>query len=157
MFIVTVRTDAEADATLKFDTFEAALKWSTEMTEAQDSFKCHIIEPTEPYEIFWDRHNHTCKVKKFLDSGPIGDAQYQWDFAHPYVCCIHEPTKRGFYLDRSYRFICNVENIIRPTGPEAAPRTLKRITEVAYNHCAVTAPDWAEALPPTQFTSYWLY
>jgi hypothetical protein len=89
-------------------------------------------------------------------------ADYAWHFRRPYVCVIHEPTGRGYYLDRNYNHIVSVEDILRPgvSGPNWAALLQRVITdETEYNHQAAsfTTPDWAKSLPPSEFTTYWLY
>jgi hypothetical protein len=126
-----------------------------------------VTSLSEPFDIFWNKYRHMKKVKRILE-GPTGqtqdEASAQWHFSHPYVCVIHELTQRGYYLDRNYQFICNVENIIRPGCPrneDYVPHQLKRVvpheTEYLHQAASFTTPPWAEELPPQEFTTYWLY
>jgi len=146
---------------LKFESERAAMRWATEITEAQESLSCVVTTISEPFEIFWQKHRHMQKVKGFLKGQPCDPEQ--WHFSHPYVCVIHEPTKRGYYLNRNYEFICNVEHIIRPGGnnEDYVPWTLNRVveheTQKQHRAASFTTPKWAEELPPTEFTTYWLY
>jgi hypothetical protein len=88
------------------------------------------------------------------------EAEYVWSFTRPYVCVIHEPTGRGFYLDRNYRHVVSVDNIPRP-GTPGLPETLKRCVEhetERHHLCAsFTLPAWIEGLSSNEFTTYWLY
>lgn len=87
------------------------------------------------------------------------DAEFAWHFCRPYVCVIHEPTGRGYYLDRNYGLVVEIEKIPRP-GWAPMPmlnRCVKHETEPAHRASSFTTPEWAEALPTTEFTTYWLY
>jgi hypothetical protein len=90
------------------------------------------------------------------------EADYIWHFLRPYVCVIHEPTSRGYYLDRNYQHIISVKDIPVPIGKEAGiPAELQRVIthETERNHQAssFSTPNWASKLPTSEFTTYWLY
>ena len=149
---------------LSFDSEAAATRWATEITEAVEWSSCVVTQTSEAFEVFWNKYRHIKKVERLLKDWTGKQAQEVWDFTNPYVCCIHEPTKRGFYLCRNYRYICSVENIIRPGDPmneKYVPYNLKRLVihETEYQHRVATfmTPQWAEELPPKEFTTYWLY
>jgi hypothetical protein len=146
---------------LKFDTTSEAQKFAIDLHDATGDRIGFIATPEEPFEIFWTRERHSDRVQHFLGGLDLAfNAQYQWHFARPYVCAIHEPTNRGYYLDRSYVWICNVDNILRP-GVDEGPRTLVRVLshETEFNHQAAsfTTPEWACKLPVSEFTTYWMY
>jgi len=87
-------------------------------------------------------------------------ADFYWHFLRPYVCVIHEPTGRGYYLDRNYDHIISVRNIIRPGSQEGHPmltRVIRHETEQCHRAASHTTPEWAEQLPIIEFTTYWLY
>jgi hypothetical protein len=150
MYIVILKKDEEVENVLNFLTENEAIKWAKEITEAVEWSSCIVTQVSEPFEIIWDKHQHMEKVQQLLDS------KKEYHFTHPYICVIHEPTKRGYYLDRGYGFICSVENIIRPCYYNR-PRTLTRFVEIETEHQAASFTEWAKKLPSNEFTSYWLY
>lgn len=88
------------------------------------------------------------------------DAEYAWHFLRPYVCTIHEPTGKGYYLNRNYQLILSVDSIPRPGHSRfEIPELLTRVIshETQQQHRSSNAPEWAEALPVEEFTTYWLY
>lgn len=90
------------------------------------------------------------------------DAEYAWQFLHPYVCVIHEPTGRGYYLDRSYQFILSVDSIPRPGQPSheipvECTKIIAHETQTQHRPACFSEPEWAGALPLSDFTTYWLY
>jgi hypothetical protein len=162
-----VKPKTEVELIIGFDSEKQALDWAEEITEAVEWSSCIVTTLSEPFDIFWQKYRHMKRVKQILNE-PCGQTQDEaskdWHFSHPYVCVIHEPTKRGYYLDRNYQWICNVEHIIRPgaaNNEDYVPETLKRIVEheTEFNHQAAsfTTPKWADELPPSEFTTYWLY
>jgi hypothetical protein len=91
------------------------------------------------------------------------EADFYWHLCRPYVCVIHEPTGRGYYLDRSYRLLIDVESIIRPGDDSVKQRyaMLTRVvaheTENGHRPGCSNEPDWATSKPCAEFTTYWLY
>ena len=90
------------------------------------------------------------------------DAQALWNFVRPYVCVIHEPTGRGYYLDRNYCFVISVQDIPRPgirvpKVSELLTRVVPHETEQRYQAASSSTPEWAENLPCDEFSTYWLY
>jgi hypothetical protein len=95
----------------------------------------------------------------------LTNAQKAWDFARPYVCVVHRPTGKGYYLDRGYSLIGSVNNIVTPPRDGGSvdsdlPYTLTRclphktIDDMA---ASFSTPEWAVKLPSKEFTSFWLY
>lgn len=90
------------------------------------------------------------------------DAELVWRWTRPYVCVIHDSTGKGYYLDRSYNYICTVENMPRPGVqnhelPNEITRVVPHETELHHQAASFTTPDWAEGLNNDAFTTYWLY
>jgi hypothetical protein len=119
-----------------------------------------------------DEHRIAYRGFGNLDPGKLSQhqADYAWNFRHPYVCVIHEPPvefsdtpKRGYYLDRNYRYLVSVWDILKPLHQcgetDFAPlqRALEHETQRQHRSGSFQAPDWAMQLPMEQFTSYWLY
>jgi len=96
-------------------------------------------------------------------NGIFDNAEKIWEFSRPYVCVIHNPTGRGYYLNRKYSRICNeVRNIVRPGVEQhyAVPHTLSRcLPHETFDDQAASfdTPVWASEFPCNEFTSYWLY
>lgn len=96
-----------------------------------------------------------------LHPDPLGQyqADYIFQFMNPYVCVIHKDG-RGYYLNRSYQHIVSVHDIPVPILNEPGiPALLQRCVDSDQKHQAAsfTTPDWASKLPPSEFTTYWLY
>lgn len=75
-------------------------------------------------------------------------------FVKPYVLVIHQPSGRGFYLDREYRHILDISNCQEPQNP----------VEVARHHLCASSdlPIWVrQELSCTAdhrcYDSFWLY
>lgn len=75
-------------------------------------------------------------------------------FLRPYVLVIHQPSGRGFYLDRQYRHIVDIKNCQEPKNP----------TKVARHQLSSydDLPAWALqidslGLRREEFDSFWLY
>jgi hypothetical protein len=82
----------------------------------------------------------------------VDDADYArelLDIAHPYVVCLHRPSRRAFLLNRRYLHITDLRGCKPPES----------WVEYAPNHlCAsVEIPDWAINCDHSEFDSYWLY
>jgi hypothetical protein len=82
----------------------------------------------------------------------VNDANYEQelqDIAHPYVLCVHRPSRRAFILNRRYLHITDVSQCAPPeTWAERA----------IFHLCAsVEIPDWALNCDHSEFDSYWLY
>jgi hypothetical protein len=111
-----------------------------------------------PLEAFLRVHK---QIERIVEGGECAarNADRFWHFTRPYVCVIHEPTKRGYYLDRGYNLICSVENILRPglEGPPLLTRHIPHETEFGHQAAATSMPIWAENYRVTDFTTYWLY
>lgn len=80
------------------------------------------------------------------------DASYErelWDISHPYVLCIHRPTRRAFLLNRRYLHITDVSFCAVPD----------KFTEHTENHLCASfeCPEWAKKEDHSEFDSYWLY
>lgn len=89
-------------------------------------------------------------------------ADFIWHFTRPYVLIYHPTSKKGYYLDRDYNFIVDVQDPPIPGQPEpGVPETLTRIvpheTERKHQGAAKGAPDWVDFYSPSDFTTYWLY
>ena len=79
-------------------------------------------------------------------------------FIRPYVLVIHQPTHQGFYLDREYRHIIDVEFCQEPENPVETER---------HHLCPSTnLPAWVGLSPGqsierilrcSEFDSFWLY
>jgi hypothetical protein len=82
----------------------------------------------------------------------VDDANYAqelWDISHPYVLCIHRPSRRAFVLSRRYLHITDVSFCAPP----------EKFVEHTPNHlCAsIEIPQWALDCDHSEFDSYWLY
>jgi hypothetical protein len=89
-------------------------------------------------------------------------ADFIWHFTRPYVLVIHEPTNRGYYLNRGYQVIVEVQDPPIPGKPEEGiPELLTRVVghETTPNHQAssFTTPKWALQISSSEFTTYWMY
>jgi len=91
------------------------------------------------------------------------DAEFVWQYTRPYVCVIHEPTGKGYYLDRNYGYLVTIDNMPRPGStdngeiPNELIRVVQHETEPNHRAASFTTPEWAERLPVDQFTTFWLY
>lgn len=87
------------------------------------------------------------------------DVEFQ-RFLHPYVLVIHQPSGRGFYLDREYRHILSIECCREPRNP----------VETEQHHLAMSSnlPEWVNVILEQEegtisksgmmeFDSFWLY
>ncbi len=83
-----------------------------------------------------------------FDCTPAQDVELH-GFLRPYVLVIHQPSGRGFYLDREYRHIIDVDCCQEPENPVESER----------NHlCPSTNhPAWVESIDYDEFDSFWLY
>lgn len=84
-------------------------------------------------------NNHYAELKRFIK---------------PYVFAIHQPSGRGFYLDREYRHILDVKDCQEPVNPVKIAR--HRLPESG------DLPAWVlEELDATDddtcYNSFWLY
>lgn len=70
-------------------------------------------------------------------------------FLKPYVLIIHRQSGRGFYLNRDYRHIIDVDGCQEPENP----------VELTRQHlCACSnMPCWAMAEKTKEFDTFWLY
>jgi hypothetical protein len=89
-------------------------------------------------------------------------AEWLWHFTQPYVLIYHPTSKRGYYLDRNYNFIVDVQDPPIPGEPEpGVPEVLTRVipheTERRHQGAANGAPEWVDYYSPSDFTTYWLY
>lgn len=138
---------------------------SDKITVLSDGWLCENCSQhgRHPNEIMLDREAgmfNNCLYREFT----LNNAQKAWDFARPYVCVWHRPTGKGYYLNRNYGLIATVKDIVIPvydggsTNPEL-PHTLTRCLphETMEAQSGGAIPDWAEGLPCTEFTSFWLY
>jgi hypothetical protein len=102
-----------------------------------------------------------CYVRTGVAELTARHSDFVYQFTHPYVCVIHEPTKRGYYLNREYNLIIEVTDIPRPGFIGRSRPMLDRVvpheTEPEHRASSFTTPKWAEELPPSEFTTYWLY
>lgn len=161
--VILLRNDRpEFESVFEFESEQAASNWAKKMTEAQNEFSCVVGISQKPPEIIWNKYRHLNKVRQLIEFGTQEDVCSP--FVQPYVCVIHEPTRRGYYLNRNYGFICSVANIIRPGCPrneDYVPQTLKRVIkhETVHSHQAgsFTTPEWAKEYSWKEFTSYWLF
>lgn len=85
-----------------------------------------------------------------FDCTPALDVEFN-GFLRPYVLVIHQPSGRGFYLNREYRHIIDVDRCQEPKNP----------VETEKHHlCASTnLPSWVhtEVAGKDEFDSFWLY
>jgi len=95
-------------------------------------------------------YHHCCKYVNSSDTPTPDELQ---SFLRPYVLIIHQPSGRGFYLDRDYRHIIDIDRCQEPENP----------VEVSRHHlCACSnMPCWAIAMSTLQqvneFDTFWLY
>lgn len=81
-------------------------------------------------------------------------------FLRPYVLVIHQPSGRGFYLDREYHHILDVDRCQEPRNP----------VETTRHHLTMSSnfPEWANLILEQEegtisksgmleFDSFWLY
>jgi len=81
-------------------------------------------------------------------------------FLRPYVLVIHQPSGRGFYLDRDYRHLIDVNRCQEPRNP----------VETERHHLCMSSslPEWANLILEQEegtisksgmmeFDSFWLY
>lgn len=95
----------------------------------------------------------------------LPNAEAAWHFARPYVCVVHGPTGKGYYLDRRYQLIGSVNRIVTPPRDGGSvdpdlPRTLTRCLPyetIDTQAASLFTPNWAVVLPCKEFTSFWLY
>jgi len=88
----------------------------------------------------------------------ILDAEFQ-RLLRPYVLVIHQPSGRGFYLDREYRHLIDVDRCQEPRNPV---ETERHFLCASNNH-----PEWVNAelreadltsrAGAAEFDSFWLY
>lgn len=78
-------------------------------------------------------------------------------FINPYVLVIHQPSRRGFYLDRQYRHIVDVTRCQEPENPALVVRH--------HYRASPSLPAWALQIENglskidhfNNFDSFWLY
>lgn len=102
-----------------------------------------------------------------IDNRPFRDfelknADAAWSFMFPYVCVVHRPTGKGYYLNRGYCLIGTVNNIVVPGSanpdlPYTLTRCVQNETSFAHQAACFSTPHWATVLPVSEFISYWLY
>lgn len=91
-------------------------------------------------------------------TSPLGKEKAR--FLRPYVLVIHQPSGRGFYLDREYRHITDVDRCQEPRNP----------VETVRQHVAMSnnLPEWVNLIlgqeegtirnsGMLEFDSFWLY
>lgn len=90
--------------------------------------------------------------RHFNGNSPL-DVEFQ-RFLRPYVLVIHQPSGRGFYLDREYRHIFDIDRCQEPRNP----------VETERHHLAMSPnlPEWANLIlkqvgGTLEFDSFWLY
>ncbi len=96
--------------------------------------------------------------RHFSGNSPL-DVEFH-RFLRPYVLVIHRPSGRGFYLDRDYRHLLNVDCCQEPRNP----------VETERHHLAVSPnlPEWVNLILDQkegtiknsgilEFDSFWLY
>ena len=83
-----------------------------------------------------------------LDPGVDQDVELH-RFIKPYVLVIHQPTGRGFYLDRGYWHIIDIDCC---QEPESAAETERHHLCPSTNH-----PAWIESIDDLEFDTFWLY
>ena len=95
--------------------------------------------------------------RHFEGNSPL-DAEFH-RFLHPYVLVIHQPSGRGFYLDREYRHLFDIDRCQEPRNPVETER---------HHLCASSnLPEWVNAelresdltsrAGPLEFDTFWLY
>ena len=72
------------------------------------------------------------------------------NFVRPYVLIIHQPSGRGFYLDRDCRHIIDVANCQEPAN---SARVTRHQLVVTYSNM----PAWAMNEKSEEFDTFWLY
>ena len=80
------------------------------------------------------------------DSKIEGEVEH---FLKPYVLIIHRSSGRGFYLDRDYRHIIDIDRCQEPKNP----------VEVTRQHLGACGnmPAWAMVEKAKEFDTFWLY
>ncbi len=93
----------------------------------------------------------------FLELGRRASTSQPWpgnreemaQFIKPYVLVIHQPSGRGFYLNRGYWHIIDVDRCQEPTNPAETER---------HHLCPSTNhPAWVESIDYEEFDTFWLY